>query len=814
MCIFFICSSNRFVRTRYRVKVLWRKVMDSPEQWVSNRDQGAESAALGEMLAQEVLHSFSTLTTTPQMMLSGDWGAGEKTRDAPTLSLGSGTATVDTGVAVPEAAVKTLADESISHESLHPLCTRVSYGGHIRVDPSCHGMVIKLDSRSRTSSELLRLQFFSSKEDMLNGRHPLRVMHGHVAERAARAQAKGMEFFKIEEADSTSYDTSSLSSAKETLTLSVLDRLTLPPALVRQSSTSTTASLGSSPTPLAPAGSSRRPVLTSRAMTRAMYEVHSQMVARRKARPKDAPVPANQGNSFRSFALPGVVELWFRFDAPPGAEKPPVQITCLAGSLGLGPAGTVQASASPSTGPGTRARSDNGEELSQEELGLQALFSSFGEEQADDASPPAETTAKSIKSVDSDDRSRSSEVREQDNDELAGCLAAADDVLLTSGKWFYEATVESLMGSAADGEEVDDCLVRIGWAQVELVSSVQLGSIWKLDEGGLAWESSCIGAEQPAEACTVLEGSAPGVRKPERSVEELDASTDAGKRSEPLRRTVSWFTDSMDTSKNPPIQKGKPRSGADAPSADGPVQLSGKSSTPTDTDELARAETAARSVAFPVLGSDAYKFGFGLGQDGLIWIGRRPRVAATNRLAASDVVGCAFDVDSGAAWFSVNGRWAGGGTDEESASMMTAFGWGQDIIIGAGRGIRPCVSVRGKSSVSLNFGATPFKYRPPGREFLPVVLRDVPSAKEERTGETCAVFLTEIVEYATGWRCTEFLLWLLLINNSTCRASDDRNALLRLYAFGHFLLFYVHAVATGCDALQRRTCLLKQSVEM
>ncbi|CAN0504264.1 unnamed protein product, partial [Scytosiphon promiscuus] len=68
----------------------------------------------------------------------------------------------------------------------------------------------------------------------------------------------------------------------------------------------------------------------------------------------------------------------------------------------------------------------------------------------------------------------------------------------------------------------------------------------------------------------------------------------------------------------------------------------------------------------------------------------------------SDVLGCALDVDSGIAWFSVNGLWASGVT-------MESFGWRKNVAGGVVNGIRPCFSVRGNSSLSVNLGAMPFK---------------------------------------------------------------------------------------------------------
>ena len=457
-------------------KVLWRKVMESPQQWASNGGQAAGSAVLGELLAQEVLDSFKMLTTTSQTMLS--MFSGDRSlrgiSDASNINFPSvlGTSVVEGGkvgaVSDAQEPARRRATESIVHESVHPLLTPLSYGGHIKVDPKCHGMVVKLDSRSRTSSDLLRLRFFSSKGDMLGEHNPLRVMHGYVPERSARVLTKGMEFFKIEEADSTLLDSAS-SSAKDPMSLSALARLTLPPALVRQSSTSTTASL-SSPTPLTPAPV-RRPELTGRAMLKAVHDLHSQMNAKRKARMKEAPVSSNEskqgGNSFRSFALPGAVELWFRFDAPPGAEKPLLQIVSLAGSLDLAQPGLVKAGDGDSDGNGdgngvgalpasimATARDDHDEDSSQGGLGLQFLFTCSDDEGARGSSLRADASGKSdkgskgngsrgnngkIADAGADERSkfgRKGGEHDRSHDRLAlpGCLASPVDVLLTSGK--------------------------------------------------------------------------------------------------------------------------------------------------------------------------------------------------------------------------------------------------------------------------------------------------------------------------------------------------------------------------------------------
>lgn len=462
-----------------------------------------------------------------------------------------------------------------------------------------------------------------------------------------------------------------------------------------------------------------------------MFEVHSQM-ARRKTRVKETPVPTNLGNSFRSFALPGVLELWFRFDAPPGAEKPQLQIVSLAGSLDLAQPGNVQASTGGATGPSMSTRHEHDEDLSQEELGLKALFTCLGEENASGTSLPAETSDKGPKRVDSTDGSKSSEARRQSSEALPGCLATTADLFLTSGKWFYEATIESLVGSAPDGEDADDGLVRVGWAHADLPASLQVADVGKVSEGSLAGDSYDVGAEQVLETRAAPEASGGGGRM------QVQGQP-VGELSGPLMRTVSWLSESGDSLSS--VQEDASKHADTCPtgedvawsnvgSAEGASAL-----TDADSNERSRTATKLKSVTFPILGSDAKSLGVGLGQEGCVWVGGRPRVQKTSGFVSSDVLGCAVDIDSGAAWFSVNGRWAGGNIGaQDGAVMLKMLGWGHDG--GVRNGISPCFSVRGKSSVSVNFGAIPFKYPPPGQEFLPVILRDVPIAKPEDAGES------------------------------------------------------------------------------
>lgn len=454
------------------------------------------------------------------------------------------------------------------------------------------------------------------------------------------------------------------------------------------------------------------------------------MMARRKTRSKETPAPTNLGSSFRSFALPGVHELWFRFDAPPGAEKPLLQIASVFGSLALAAPGVVRASASadtPSTATATATCCDRDEDLSQEELGLQTLFTCVGEERerGDDSSSPAHVK----------DGSRLSEPRRQGIAELPGCLATAADVCLTSGRWFYEATVGSLVGSTPDGGDADDGLVRVGWAHVDLPVSLRAGDFCKVGDASSVGEPSDVGTEGVMEARAspeALEGAG--------QVQSPAQVQAGGHMPGPLMRTVSWLSESVESSLSAPEDECKRSdTGEEVPrSTTGSSEGASASSATADNDERLSKRTKWKGVTFPILGSDSNNLGVGLGQEGGVWLGGHPRAQKAEGFSSSDVVGCAIDVDSGAGWFSVNGRWAGGNLGEqESAVMLKKFGWGHGG--GLSNGITPCFSVRGESFVSVNFGTKPFKFPPPGQEFLPVILRDVLGAEQEIAGEMMRV---------------------------------------------------------------------------
>lgn len=463
------------------------------------------------------------------------------------------------------------------------------------------------------------------------------------------------------------------------------------------------------------------------------------MARRKTQQAKEPSVPTNLGNSFRSFALPGVRELWFRFDAPPGAEKPPVLFVPVAGSLDLAEAGTgvVKAGACDASSSNRGTLHDHDEELDQEELGLQALFTCLGDESAAEAPVPVSVqvsgkrskSKKAIAKADLKDGRELNEARLQSSaglPGLPGCLATTADLSLTSGKWFYEATVECLIDSipapVPDGKGGDCGLVRIGWAHADLLASPQVRTEIELD-GRTGPEG--LGGERR------MQGHAQA-QKQVQPVGEL-----AG----PLMRTVSWLSESAESFSSPQEDPSRHAENCPVGGDTGDTGVAEDVSVlieAADNLEHSRMEATLKSVAFPILGSDAKGLGVGLGQEGYVWLGGRPtgpsRSEGTSGFAASDVIGCALDVDSGAAWFSVNGVWAGGSVGApKTAIMLKRLGWGLDG--DSRKGISPCLSVRGTSSVAVNFGATPFKYPPPGREFLPVILRDVAVSKQEVAGE-------------------------------------------------------------------------------
>lgn len=707
MLVLFVC----------RVKVLWRKMMQSPEPWISDRGPGTASATLGEMLAQEVLDSFNSLATTPHTLVSGHGEIGDYSDPEISSTTMSAALSPTLGTTAP-------GKSSIVHETLHPLGVPLSYGGLIEVDAGCHGMVVKIDSRSRTSSDLVRLQFFASEDDMLSDRDPLRVMHGYVPDRAARARAKNMEFFKIEEADSTSFDATS-SSLEDALSISALGRITLPPHLVRQSRSSTTAN-ASSPFSRMPSDTIQRSVTIPQGTGRGTNETQSQMAARRQARLKDVPALV-QSTAFRSFALPGVRKLWFRVDAPPGAEKPPLRIHALLGSLDLLPAGTIRASPILSTDHNDSVHSEQDEDLSKEDMRLQALFAFLGAENAGDGAELMDVGSRIMKRAGSDEQSGARDAWSQGSRKLSGCLAAPADVRLTGGKWFYEVTIDSLTDQTA----ADKNLVRIGWAHVELTSALQRREGWKPDEGTLAW---AVGMGQTA-------NDHAGTQQPEQLIFHMDGQNSSHSL-KPAKQALAWVCDEK-TGLSPATvsQLEENRSAETKEHADPlPSPDLGKSDgSPNDTEgsEMSRAKTEAKRVAFPILGSDSEHLGLGLGQRGFIWLGGRPIVRATHRLEPTDVIGCAVDVDCGKVWFSVNGKWTAGRPNEQESTSMLGSSLLDTSTFRVGNGVRPCLSVRGKACLSVNFGATPFIYPPPGEEFIPVVLRDVHTtpAAEDQSGE-------------------------------------------------------------------------------
>lgn len=691
--------------------------MQSPGPWASNSGAETASATLGEMLAQEVLDSFNALASTPQTLLSGDVafsdgsGSGAVPVMAETLSSTLGNCVPGKG--------------SIAHESLHPICTPLSYGGHIEVDSNCHGMVVKIDSRSRTSSDVVRLQFFSSSDDMLNDRNPIRVMHGHVPDRAARARAKGMEFFKIEEADSTSFDVTS-SSLEDALSISALDRINLPPPLVRHGSSSTHAVVngGSS---RHPSGTAHRVASSSEAAVRGLYEAQSRGVMSRWTRVKDAPA-LTQSTAFRSFALPGVHKLWFRFDAPPGAEKPPLKMDTLVGSLDHLPSGKLRANVSSSTGRDNSVHSEQDEDLSQEDMGLKALFTFFGADHVEGGAASPGVGSASMPRAESDEKSSS---RSRATLELPGCLVAPDDVCLTRGKWFYEVTIDSLMEQAAG----DDNLVRIGWAHLELASAVQGMHGLRPNERSSSWDTRASGSRQQNDD----DARKPQVHESTRTLQGR-SPLDSFK---PAEHAVGWLhRSSMGTPISTAGQADKMdkdrSTDTHSPAAATMVPSESKSDgipNPTEDAELARAEAEAKGVGFPIVGSDRGHLAVGLGRRGFVWVGGCPVVRATRRLEPKDVIGCAIDVDCGDVRFSVNGIWATTVPNDEKSGVTVGTCMLSSETFNVGKGVRPCLSVRGSACLSVNFGATPFRHAPPGDGFLPVILRDVHTQPSQSPAE-------------------------------------------------------------------------------
>lgn len=682
--------------------------MRSPEPRISGGDREIGGATLGEILAQEVQDSFKILTSTPETLISGIGIWGDQHGNVQHM-LNSSSAD----------------NEGTVHESLHPLCPPLSYGGHIKVDSNSLGMVVKMDSRSRTSSHLMRLQFFSSEEDMVKNRDPLRVMHGYVAERATRARTKGMEFFKIEEADNTTQEATSCTIGG-TLSDSTLGRLASAPSLARQGSGTTAASLGSASV-LSQTMNARRFATTSRATAKGPGELHNQAVAKNVDRPKDESAHL-QSTAFRSFVLPGVVDLWFRVEAPPGADKLPVHFISLVGSHEHTHEDTIRARRDM-CGPSMM------EEICHGDLGLKALFTYLGVEHAREEVLDR-VTKSSGKGTDLANFSASSAPFMHETPMLPSCLAAAQNIRLTSGKWFYEVEIHSL----SDQRALNACLLRVGWAHWEYPAEPHHSDSRRAKDKS-SRVGSVSGATSTAGEDLFTQTSSDTISETSCGASERQ---ECRKTLEPLRRTLEWFFESKESSSASHLSSESDRSiagmdmrgGVDASS----VTHRERNSARTRSSQLSRLESEGRRVLFPVLGSSTDKLGLGLDEHGFLWTGGHLGPHATQRLVRKDVVGCAVDIDSCSVWFSLNGVWTavGHGTPRTLAAA-NAVRW--DVgKAGMSEGIRPCLSLRGDTSVSVNFGATPFKHDPPDG-FRPVILRDVPSDDEGCSGENLVTHL-------------------------------------------------------------------------
>lgn len=688
--------------------------MQSPDPWISDRSEGVGGGGtLGEMLAKEVLDSFSSLTVTPLTYISGGVDARQADGSEPRAL-------------TPDSQAR----DSIVHESLHPLCAPLSYGGHLKVDYGSHGMVVKMDSRSRTSTSSIRLQFFASKEDMLNCRDPVRVMHGYDAERSERARSRGLEFFKVEEAHSSwPHGTSSV---EETPGVNGLNRLCSSPPLGRQGSFSTSVSVSvSSSHTMQPTGISRRSVAssTSKIPAQESSEPHNQMVTGRWSKSKDESI--YESSVFRSFVLPGVHELWFRVDAPPGAHKPSLRVKPLVGSLDQTLEGAVRPNPDPSKGLNTRKQSERDEEYSQEDMGLKALFTFFGGEHAADEVLRVDGT-NNEKGTDVEERPPRIEIDEREAPALPSCLVVAEDVRLTRGRWFYEVEIESLETSAV----ADDSL-RIGWAHWELGSALQVGATLKSSarssRGGDKARAAPSGRHDATSQALCATNTEQHVGRPER--QEFRGALD------PLMRTFEWLFETKDNCVAHPSTRSDSRSGDSdmhprirASTESHAAGGLGEAISDAPRKKQPKVDAGGRGVGFPVLGSNSGRLGLGLDDQGFVWSGGQREVQVTHSLAPADVIGCALDMDSGNVWFSLNGSWTAPG-HENTGRSISALNWD----VGKARmedGIRPCLSLRGNTSVSVNFGSTPFKYDPPANGFQPIVLREVQAGATHSIAQT------------------------------------------------------------------------------
>ncbi|CAM9123344.1 unnamed protein product [Choristocarpus tenellus] len=676
------------------LKVLWHKVMESDEQ----------NSEVGAMLAQEVLDSFEALSAPPKTMICGGWdrpdpGVIGQTVDAQTEDAGMRHCNTSQSIGTGK----------IVHESLHPVCAPLSYAGHLKMNPSCHGMVIKMDSHSCTPSSLLCLKFFLSREDMILNQNPLRTMHGHNMEHSFHALNKGLEFFKIEEASSLS---SGMSNVFGKNTLSFLENLDMPADLIHQTSEESSLANLSSISSVSPSSteSTHQAVIISRAFARAL-------VKKRNQQNLVTPIGVSGteletlNTDFRSFSLPGVTDLWFRFDAPPGADRPPVRMVVLAGKPHYPPSLRVPATilfqaTGPQSGvPVPDADMETVEDQIQEDLGLNNLFDeSYSDDPAADPRESSECLPLEAVGTGLD----VGQVPKGEEDEVGDCLVSAEGVHLSSGKWYYEATIVSLDRSSSSSSSQGGLgLLRVGWASCRLSSNT-------LSKPVHAGGNRCQGIESPkgqgSEEAMQVKGreavlpTQTVVKLWEDEDDERSHNTDEDHVVADETKSASGELSVLEVTT---VSRSQSAPGILKRDRGGHAHLH---------EDVTGAEQYAQNISFAVLGSDQDALGWGLGEEGFLWSRNKVAYSVSRRLAATDVVGCALDLDSGSFRFSVNGKWSEP-TDKGTISTITED-HRQELFC-------PCFSLRGGTSVSINFGATPFAFPLPTNAFKPVVLREV-----------------------------------------------------------------------------------------
>ncbi|CAM9363904.1 unnamed protein product, partial [Discosporangium mesarthrocarpum] len=718
------------------LKVLWHKVIDSNDP-ASPLVEGSE---LGDVLAREVMDAFETLSAPPQTMMSGGRrGSCPEGVEESDASLAphqhSSSRRVGSGVGHVEGALQR---GSIVHESLHPLLAPLSYAGHLTIDPTSQGMVVKMDSRSSTLSSLLCLQFFSTKQDMLQKHNPIRTMYGRNGERAAHAMSKGLEFFKIEEANSLTPEMYDTSNKFITPSVGLLQSPGTQSGLIQETSYSSGTTYGTSPRQ-SPASSN----MSSRAAS--MATALAKAMSRGRGRLPQAPLSLagsferdSQSSDFRSFSLPGITELWFRFDAPPGADKPPLRMRVLAGAL------HAPLSTSSSTGPFRVSLRDSGDEaldigpgveddFSQEDLGLKSLFSVSEDQGGDETTTDNGEEPAALPSLDRASSKGSESWSGARDPEQGGCLLAAEGVHLTSGRWFYEAAVLSVESPpypmAASGG-CDSGLLRVGWTDTSLTRHTvkELCKLNKLSKskGLVSTSNQGLGHDSGVRAGSGrglgVETSTPAQRPPDRGgvggpFDSVMHTTELKEGTRQRSQDVGGSSDRQHTS-DTLTQSPIPGSG---------VSQEGYGHSSVSNSGMDKAEVSAGGILFPVLGSDPKELGWGIGEEGYLWSGNQPKNRSRHRLVPGDIVGCAVDLDESSLSFSVNGKWM----EPTPAHSLAQTPKGQQEDSDQGKWIEklrafcPCLSICGGTSVRVNFGGEPFAFPPPDSSFQPVILRDV-----------------------------------------------------------------------------------------